>query len=144
MAIYRAAYLAREGHDESGRTLVLTFNKALATAIAGMGATVLGKTTVETYHKFARGYLSSRGKMRSGKSIVEGDRRRDLVSQAITEKRSSGSDPLLSRSVEFFDDEIAWIDNHGVKTSAECPSSEQSGRFEAAANGGFGASGFAV
>ncbi len=26
----------------------------------------------------------------------------------------------------------------------ECPSSEQSGRFEAAANGGFGASGFAV
>jgi hypothetical protein len=31
-----------------------------------------------------------------------------------------------------------------IQSIAACPSSEQSGLFEAAANGGFGASGFAV
>jgi hypothetical protein len=39
---------------------------------------------------------------------------------------------------------ILLADADNAAPPLACPSSEQSGRFEAAANGGFGASGFAV
>jgi hypothetical protein len=47
-----------------GKTLLVTFNNALVAYLRHLGTNVLGDVTVETYHKFGRGYLNSRGVMK--------------------------------------------------------------------------------
>ena len=58
MAILRAAYLAKL-HEE--KVLLVTFNKALVTYLRSISEGELGDVDVRNYHRFARGYLSSRG-----------------------------------------------------------------------------------
>src|SRR2546426_10224386 len=62
LAILRAAYLSDERTAHHGRTLLLTFNKTLVSYLRHIGAAELKHVVVENYHKFARGYLHSRGK----------------------------------------------------------------------------------
>ena len=61
MAIHRAAHLANPATDHNGRTPLLTFNNTLVRFLNYLAATGGISVRVETYHRFARGYLSSRG-----------------------------------------------------------------------------------
>jgi len=58
-AILRAAYLANPRTENSGPTLLLTFNKALVAYLRHIGGSELRGLTVENYHKFGRGYLEA-------------------------------------------------------------------------------------
>jgi hypothetical protein len=78
MAILRAAFLADPEMPSYGRTLLLTYNKALCAYIRTIAAPELSHVTVEHYHKFARGYLASRGKMRWNSIARKGPREKAI------------------------------------------------------------------
>lgn len=116
LAILRAAYLADPSTDHFGKTLLVTFNKALVTYLKYLGAEELKNVRIENYHVFARGYLKSRGKMRAGAILND---REPIVAQAIQNvSRNYQQSPFLKRSVKFFSEEIGWISRHGI-TSEE-------------------------
>ncbi|MEW2353000.1 3'-5' exonuclease [Spirillospora sp. NPDC029432] len=109
MAIHRAVYLASVAPQSKGRTLLVTFNRALATYLRA-GAKVPG-LTVENFHTFARGYLGFRGLLR-GRQICEAA---SFLPTALNEVRRRNPDqPLLRRSPRFFEDELHWITGHGA------------------------------
>ena len=78
MAILRAAFLADPEMPSYGRTLLLTYNKALCAYIRTIAAPELSHVTVEHYHKFARGYLALRGKMRWNSIARKGPREKAI------------------------------------------------------------------
>ena len=55
LALYRAAYLSEPSMPYAGRTLLLTFNKALVTYLKYLKPAELRNVQIETYHTFARG-----------------------------------------------------------------------------------------
>src|SRR4051794_31579581 len=75
LAILRSAYLADPETDHSGRTLLVTFNRALVTYLNHLASRELANVTVENYHKFARGYLHSRGKMGGWNTVAKPEER---------------------------------------------------------------------
>ena len=115
LAIYRAAYLANLGTQGGGGTLLVTFNNALVTFLRFLSdpsTASLASVPVETYHKFALGYLKSRGIR--GWFICGRDRRRQLISQAISDVSAARRQAtLFSRPVDFFSDagrdRTAWL-----------------------------------
>ena len=107
MAVLRARWLADEAPSASGPTLLVTFNKALVTYLKQSHAAVGSRLTVETYHKFARGYLSSRGQM-SYNCICNDPEW--YISRAIAHVRHKGfTATVLDRPIKFFRDELHWI-----------------------------------
>jgi DNA helicase IV len=74
MAIHRAAFVADERADHGGRTLLVTFNRALVTYLEHLFPPELRDVDVRTYHHFARGYLASCGLM-SFNAICDNDLR---------------------------------------------------------------------
>jgi superfamily I DNA/RNA helicase len=127
LAILRSAYLADPKTDHSGRTLLVTFNRALVTYLSHLAAKELANVTVENYHKFARGYLNSRGKMGGYGSVAGPDDRINYIDAAVKALAASHrGHPLFSQSLEFVAEEIRWISQQGFKTfdkySAASPS----------------------
>jgi superfamily I DNA/RNA helicase len=116
LAILRAAYLANSKTDHCGKTLLVTFNKALVTYLKHLQDRQLANVVIENYHLFARGYLNYRGKM-SRNAILDPDSRETLVRQAV-EKVSQcyESHPLFEHPVELFSEELRWIAQHGIIT----------------------------
>lgn len=114
LAILRAAYLADSHTDHGGKTLLVTFNKALVTYLRSMRDYGLNDVIVENYHTFARGYLSTRRLLPYG-SICDDDERESLINRALRKiaKRHAGN-PLLNRTYNYFHDEIAWLAQHGI------------------------------
>lgn len=70
LAILRSAYLAHPQTDHSGKTLLVTFNRALVAYLKHLQDRQLTNVVVENYHKFARGYLAHCGKL-SSRSICD-------------------------------------------------------------------------
>ena len=62
-AILRSAYLGNPQTDHHGKTLLVTFNRALVAYLKHLQDRRLINVVVENYHTFARGHLASRGKM---------------------------------------------------------------------------------
>jgi superfamily I DNA/RNA helicase len=128
LAILRAVYLAEKSTPHFGGTLLLTFNNTLIAYLRHWIPTFSPHLTVETYHKFARGYLGSRGKM-GWHTVSEKGFRDQLISQAIDFVRARCPDhPILDRSQKFFDEEIKWIFQQGVATEQEYVNAERIGR----------------
>ena len=129
LALYRAAYLCEPSMPHAGKTLLLTFNKTLVTYLKFLKPTELQTVNVETYHKFARGYLNSRGKM-SRDCICDTEQRISYISQAIeaVEARYQPS-PFFKRLPEFFSDEIQWIFSHGITSKEQYVEAERIGRI---------------
>jgi superfamily I DNA/RNA helicase len=119
LAILRSAYLADRGTEHSGRTLLVTFNRALVTYLKHLASRELTNVTVEHYHKFARGYLRSIGKM--GRNVIaEPNKRTTYINAAITEVAGSNpGHPLFARSSRFIAEEIRWIAQQGCQTLRE-------------------------
>jgi superfamily I DNA/RNA helicase len=118
LAILRAAYLSDSSTDHAGSTLLVTFNRALVTYLRSIGSRELRNVTVENYHKFARGYLSSRGKM-TWSAIIDSDGRIELIKQAIANvKEQYGDHTIFSKPTEFIAEEVRWIAQSGINTAA--------------------------
>jgi superfamily I DNA/RNA helicase len=131
LAILRAAYLGNPNTDNNGRTLLVTFNRALVSYLRHFQGPDFRNVVVENYHRFARGYLSSRGRM-GYNSICEGTLRESLIIKAIlavAPRRENHS--TFSRGVEFFSTEIAWIEQHGITTAEAYSQVKRIGRAEA-------------
>ena len=119
LAILRAAFLANPKTEHGGRTLLVTFNKALVTYLRHIQDHKLANVTIENYHTFARGYLNYRNKM-SRYAILDPDSRENLIKQAI--QKNSQNHPLhalFNYPVELFSEELRWMAQYGINTYAE-------------------------
>ncbi len=126
MAIHRAVHLGDPAVPGGGRTLLLTFNKALVTYLRHLSPSSMPNVTIEHYHQFARGYLAHRGLMGWNQIL---DSRLGLLTEAIDlVKRGAGANPVLDRPITFFNDEIQWMVGNGLFQLAEYLRAERLGR----------------
>jgi superfamily I DNA/RNA helicase len=131
MAILRSAYLSHHELPEHGPTLLLTYNKALCAYIRTLAAAELENVTVEHYHKFARGYLKARGKMRNN-AIIRGSARDHVIGIAIKAVAAKhGANTFFDRPLNFFSSEIGWLAKHGIISPQDYESQNRTGRAEA-------------
>jgi superfamily I DNA/RNA helicase len=129
MAMLRALHLASPNTPGNGRVLLVTYNNALVTYLRHLGGAVASAVTVETYGKFARGYLHSLGLMPNWGGIATADPRRALVRKAVAEI-ASGYKPaaFFDRDLGFFLDELEWLSGNGVASLDEYKGLERFGR----------------
>lgn len=127
LAILRAAYLGNPNTENNGQTLLVTFNRALVSYLKHFRGPDFRNVVVENYHLFARGYLGSRGRMRNN-SICEGNLRELLIGKAILATQSKVEHAVFGRGLEFFSGEIAWIEQHGIRTAQSYVETERVGR----------------
>ncbi|HEX9732681.1 MAG TPA: 3'-5' exonuclease [Thermoanaerobaculia bacterium] len=128
LAIHRALYLAHPDTDHHGRTLLVTFNRCLVSHLRALARPISSMVVVENYHRFARGYLSHRGKMRPY-CICGPDLQRQLCQRAVTEATTGDAPPaVLSRPIDLLVQEFDWLAQHGIKTEAEYVEGERIGR----------------
>jgi superfamily I DNA/RNA helicase len=126
MAMYRAENLAAPTTVNHGRVLLVTHNNALVTYLRYLRPESAENVTIETYCKFARGYLNSRGLMPRWGGIVTD--RRPLVELAIKEIAAVNPSRFLERETAFFLDEVEWICGMGLRTLAEYQGADRIGR----------------
>jgi superfamily I DNA/RNA helicase len=134
MAIHRAAHLADARTQNNGPTLLLTYNNSLVTYLRHL-AHKLPRVTIETYGKFARGYLAAQGRM--GYNQIAGpDQRRFFVEQAVkTTAAAYQPNPFFNRATDFFLDELEWIDGNGLATVEDYLAARRVGRMAALQQG---------
>ncbi len=134
MAIHRAAHLADARTRNAGPTLLLTYNNSLVTYLRHL-AGQLPRVTIETYGKFARGYLAAHGRM--GYNQIAGpDQRRFFVDQAVKATAAAYKpNPFFDRATDFFLDELEWIDGNGLATVADYLAVSRVGRMAALQQG---------
>ena len=131
LAILRSLYLADRSTDHCGRTLLVTFNRCLVTYMRHLAGGIHHLVVVENYHRFARGYLSYRGKLPAN-SICNPRERLGFIRTSLQEARGDGlRSPILKRAAEFFDEEFQWIQGHGIANAAEYVAVERIGRTAA-------------
>lgn len=119
LAILRAAFLASPKTEHGGKTLLVTFNKALVTYLRHIQDNRLANVIVENYHTFARGYLNSRNKMGSN-AILDPNSRENLVNLAVqTISQNHPLRPLFYHPIELFSEELRWMAQYGINTYAE-------------------------
>ena len=106
IALLRAINLANlPGND---KVLLVTFNGALVEYMKGI-ENISRRLTIENYHKFARGYLASRGKMPTFGGIVENEQREKLIDSAVEIlKKEYPVESTFKRKQSFF----VTIQNH--------------------------------
>lgn len=128
LAILRSAFLAHRDTAGGGPTLLVTFNRALVAYLKHLRDPSMAHVTVENYHKFARGYLASRGRI-GRNSICGPDHRRQLVEAIVSAQNTKSKQvAVLARGAGFFETEIEWIERHGIESFQEYRSAERIGR----------------
>lgn len=129
IALLRAINLANlPGND---KVLLVTFNGALVEYMKGI-ENISGRLTVENYHKFARGYLASRGKMPTYGGIAENEQRESLIDSAVEYyKEKYPDESTYKRKNSFFYDEIKFIQEFGCDSLDKYNEIERTGRAEA-------------
>jgi len=130
IALLRAQHLANlPGND---KVLLVTFNRALVQYIRGINNNQSPKLFVENYHKFARDYLDSKGKMPEN-GILNSYRKKVYIESALEfYKKHYPAESTLKRPKEFFVDEITFIEKFGFADFTAYYDAERIGR--AAAN----------
>lgn len=135
MAIHRAVHLAHPATSNSGRVLLVTFNNALVSYLRFLnppGPSI----TVETYGRFARGYLNFRGQMPGWNGIAQKDQLRSLVSEGLqTVRNAHPSSSVLERELSWILDELSWIAGMGIRTEGEYQKAKRFGRQTPLATG---------
>lgn len=127
IALLRAHHLA--SIPNGGRVLLVTFNGALVKYMRGLSDSRSTKLVVESYHKFARGYLNSRRKMPARNGILQPGLKANYIKQAVKELKSANpSEPTLCRSQKFFVEEITFIQKFGFADLSEYEETERIGR----------------
>lgn len=130
MALLRAIGLSNL--PSSPNVLVVTFNGALVQYMEKITSRRLSNITIENFHKFARGYLNSRGKMPSYNGILSPKLKKDYIEQALSiVKDKNPSESTLQRPCATFFDEITFIQNFGFANLEDYLSAERIGRASA-------------
>lgn len=118
MAILRANYLAALTQQN---VLLVTFNRALVTYLKAlaMQQQLSPLVSVENYHLFARGYLSSR-RLLLHNDIVSSDLREQLIKEVLNNlhHQLQGS-RLQNMSAQFFAEESKWIAGSNIQNGVE-------------------------
>lgn len=120
MAIHRAAILADPLTFNSGKVLLVTYNRALLAYLKYWRPPALANVTIENYHRFAMGYLAKRGKMGST-SVCKEDQPRKLIAQAVmqvSQRLGDEASALFNRPPGFFVDEIEFLARYGLDGDA--------------------------
>lgn len=131
MAIHRAAHLADPDTLNHGPVLLVAFNRSLATYLKHLVANHVSGITIETYAKFARGYLLSLGRMWSNGIASSGERSAylRLALQQVRAKYPATSAWFFDKPESFFLDELEWIDGHGLQDVEQYIAAERIGRI---------------
>ena len=130
IAMLRAYHLA--SIPNSGKVLLITFNGALVKYMQGLIDFGTNKLVVENYHKFARGYLKSRGKMPHRNGIADPNKKALYIAQALERlKIKYPTESTFKRSIDFFVEEITFIEKFGFCSFAEYREAERIGRSSA-------------
>jgi superfamily I DNA/RNA helicase len=129
MAMLRALHLASPSTSGSGPVLLVTYNNALVTYLKHLRGGAARGVTVETYGRFARGYLHSRGMMPNWGGIADPDARRRLVKRSISAvEKGYKPSSFFGRDLAFFLDELEWLAGNGIKSFDEYAKQERFGR----------------
>jgi superfamily I DNA/RNA helicase len=130
MALLRAIGLANL--PSRPNVLVVTFNGALIQYMSRITRTPLRNLRIETYHKFARGYLNSLGKMPSWNGILSPEAKEHYIEQALqsTRKKWPG-ESTFKRPVSLFVDEITFMERFGIESLDDYIEAERIGRASA-------------
>lgn len=127
IALYRARHLANI--PNGGNVLLVTFNRALVEYMQGIGSVDSSKLKVENYHRFARGYLSARGKMPGWNGILSPEQKEYCIGLALEQLKAAHPDEsTFKRPKGFFVDEITFIERFGFNNLAEYRETERIGR----------------
>jgi superfamily I DNA/RNA helicase len=138
LAILRAAYLADPQTDHAGRTLLVTFNNALVKYLRHLGQDELRGVNVETYHLFARGYLSARGLLGRNDICSNRNARRDLIKEAVAAVASQyQANGFFERPLDFFSEELRWLAQYQIRSQEEYEAAERVGRTTTRVQPGF-------
>lgn len=130
IALLRAYHLATLPGNK--KVLLVTFNGALVEYIKGISDVIPRNLTVENYHKFARGYLHSRGKMPPRNGILNSDSKAYYISLAKKSLQEQyPTESTLARSDDFFVDEITFIEKFGFTDLDTYDQAERIGRASA-------------
>lgn len=127
IALLRAYHLANI--PDAGKVLLVTFNRALVKYMEAIKNFQSKNLVVENYHKYARGYLKSRGKILHGNIIVSSMEKEKYIEKALQDL--SLKYPLEStykRSKDFFLEEISFIEKFGLVNFEEYKKAERIGR----------------
>lgn len=129
IAQLRAINLANMPGED--KVLLVTFNGALVEYMKGIGE-ITRNLVVENYHKFARGYLDSRNKMPRYDGITGNKEREELIKSAVNAIRTLyPKEATLKRNIDFFIDEIKFIQEFGCDTYERYAQIERTGRSTA-------------
>lgn len=130
VALLRAYHLA--SIPNNGKVLLVTFNGALVKYMRGISDLSSRNLVVENYHKFARGYLNSKGKMPSWNGILGPDEKAYYIEQAVDAvKKLHPTESTFRRSIQFFVDEITFIQQFGFSDFTAYYNAERIGRSSA-------------
>lgn len=130
MAVLRALFLADRSCEHHGRTLLVTFNKSLLAYLEHMLPAHRYDIDVRNYHRFARGYLNSRGHMEPD-CIASPSERRRLIEEALADVRARRDEAVLERDDAFFVAELAWLALNGHLTRESYLAADRVGRGQA-------------
>lgn len=129
MALLRAEVLSNL--IDNPKVLVVTFNTALVAYMNNIQTTAHGRAfEVLNYHKFARGYLNSVGKM--GRNCIADDNARQGIVEDILRgaKEKHPGESTFTRPVQTFVEEIKFIERFGIRTKEEYNAVERIGRAD--------------
>jgi len=124
-------YLANPNTDHHGPTLLVTFSRCLVAYLQSLASGFPREVNAENYHKFARGYLSVRNRMRWG-AICGPDEVESLTAKAVTELKTEGDESvILGRPTKFLVEEFRWLAQHGIVSAEEYAATARVGRANA-------------
>jgi superfamily I DNA/RNA helicase len=128
MAMLRALKLSDPRVPNCGRTLLVTYNRALLALLRPANLASGDLLEVRNYHHFARGYLASRGLIEYD-DIVSEEKRRELTTAAVVQV--TANDPVALRpGIDFAFAEMEWLSRNGVETLDQYQRIERTGRIQ--------------
>lgn len=127
MALLRAIGLANLPSHPN--VLVVTFNRALVQYMSAINNHSLSNLKIENYHKFARGYMNSLGKMPAWNGIVSPEGKEYYITQALdAAKEKWPTESTFKRPVSIFIDEITFMERFGIEKLDDYIKAERVGR----------------
>lgn len=124
-AVMRAQYIHKLTNK---KVLLLTYNNSLINYMKDMNEDLSG-VDITTYHKFATGCMRKYKILGKNEILTN---KKDLIKKAIKNvEKLYPEKSLFKRDIEFFEDEIKWIEGFGVSSKEEYENIERSGRKSA-------------
>jgi superfamily I DNA/RNA helicase len=134
MAIARAKYLTNTLLPDAGRTLIITYNKALMNYIDSFRPEIPDNVDVRNYHRFARGYLNSCGRLPDGCIVTKG-LQEQLIELAVKDVQETYEESaFFHRPLRFFLEEIQWLSGRNISSVDQYNEVTRTGRASAQMN----------